>query len=318
MEGKDDHGPATSQLTPLQVDLVDPPEDKLNTLTGKNVAGSEKLRELKKISDYWLVPPNPQAIHIIVEIYLPLGKCWVQWVSEILLAALLSVCYFTTSLLNFSVISVTAGKRPLSSPHPEEPTLKLVRAGYFEKFPAGPPSTLGQPPEFSKIQDNSAVRMFCNRPRMFTSTPITLLHPIFGQFVDDCKNCHTTPELARFALDLATRMCAFYRNEASREQVFRELVYEGLGIKLNAAKVEGTDFTTDGHASIGFHTYINTECRNEIGSTAADPYLQSAIYYHYHAKNSFRTVPNSRFPCLHIYYFGKCSSVSDFSSFSCL
>ena len=52
MEGKDDHGPATSQLTPLQVDLVDLPEDKLNTLTGKNVAGSEKLRELKKISDY--------------------------------------------------------------------------------------------------------------------------------------------------------------------------------------------------------------------------------------------------------------------------
>ena len=282
------------------------------------MAGSEKLRELKKISDYWLVPPNPQAIHIIVEIYLPLGKHWVQWVSEILLTMLLSVCYFTTSLLNFAVISVTVGKHLLSSPHPKEPTLKLVRAGYFKKFPTGLLSTLGQPPEFSKIQDNSAIRMFCNRPQMFTSTLIMLLHLIFGQFVDNCKNCHTTPELACFALDLATQMCAFYPNEASREQVFHELAYEGLGIKLNATKVEGTDFTTDGHASIGFHTYINTECKNEIGSMAADLYLQSAIYYHYHAKNSFCTVKNSRFPCLHIYYFSKCSLVSDFSSFNCL
>ena len=75
MEGEDDHGPATSQLTPLQVDLVDPPEDKLNTLTGKNVAGSEILRELKKISDYWLVPPNSGALNIIVE--LPPSKCCV-------------------------------------------------------------------------------------------------------------------------------------------------------------------------------------------------------------------------------------------------
>ena len=115
------------------------------------------------------MPPNPQAIHIIVEIYLPLGKCWVQWVSEILLTVLLSVCYFTMSLLNFAIISVTAGKCPLSSPHPKEPTLKLVRAGYFKKFPTGPLSTLRQPPKFLKIQDNSAVCMFCNHPQMFTS-----------------------------------------------------------------------------------------------------------------------------------------------------
>ena len=97
MEGEDDHGLATSQLTPLQVDLVNPPEDKWNTLTGKNVAGSVKLKELDNISDYWLVP-KPKAIHIIVE--LRRGKRWVQWDSGILLTALLSVCHFTTSLLS--------------------------------------------------------------------------------------------------------------------------------------------------------------------------------------------------------------------------
>ena len=106
-------------------------------------------------------------------------------------------------------------------------------------------------------------------------------------------------------------MCSFYPNEAARAHTFRKLVYDRLGIELYAAKVEGTEFATDGHAPLGFHTYINTECKNEIDSTAADPYLQSAIDYHYHMKNSVQKVQNSRFPCLHIYYFGKCSSVSD-------
>ena len=93
MDGEDDDGPVTSQLTPLQVDLVSPPKDKRNTLTGKNVADSVYLDELDNISDFWDVP-DPKAIHIIVE--LPRGKRWVQWVSEILLTALFSVYHFTT------------------------------------------------------------------------------------------------------------------------------------------------------------------------------------------------------------------------------
>ena len=81
MKGEDDHGLATSQLTSLQVDLVNPPRDTLFTLTGKNVAGSLKLDKLDIISDYSFVS-KPKAIHIIVQ--LPrVGKRWVQWVSEI-------------------------------------------------------------------------------------------------------------------------------------------------------------------------------------------------------------------------------------------
>ena len=227
-----------------------------------------------------------------------------------------STCNFSV-VYAYAVILVTAGKRPPSSSHPEEPSLKQRRENYFNMFPSGSPSTLARPNEFLKIQEKSDTCMFCNRPRTATSTPITLLHPIFGQFVDNC-NCLPTPESARFALDLATQMCSFYRDEGTRAHTFRELIYNRLGIQLYPAKVEGTEFITDGHASLGFHTYLNTECKNEIGSTPTDPYLQSAIYYHYHTKNSVQKVQNSRFPCLHIYYFGKCSSVSDSSSFNCL
>jgi hypothetical protein len=76
MEGKDDHGPATSQLTPLQVDLVNPPKDQRSTLIGKNVTNSEELDDFQNISDCWPVPPNPRAINIIVQF--PLSKRWVQ------------------------------------------------------------------------------------------------------------------------------------------------------------------------------------------------------------------------------------------------
>jgi hypothetical protein len=144
---------------------------------------------------------------------------------------------------------------------------------------------------------------------MATSTAIALLHPIFGEFVDDCKDCLITPKLAFFALELATEMCRLYTNGADRAQVFRDLICNRLEIKLNATKVEGTELTTDGHASVGFHVYVNTEGKNEIGSTTADPYLRSAIHYHHNTRHSVGQVQNSRFPCLHIYYFGKGSSV---------
>jgi hypothetical protein len=185
----------------------------------------------------------------------------------------------------FHVIAVTAEKRLSSSPHPEESSLKRRRADYFNYFSDTAPSTLAQPSKFSKLQEDSAIRMFCNRPRTATSTPITLLHPIFGKFVDDCKDCLPTPDLACFALDLATEMCKFYKNEVDRAQAFRDLIWDQLEIKLDVTKVEGTEFSTDGHASpsIGSHVYV----KNEIGSTAADPYLQSATHYHHHAKYSF-------------------------------
>jgi len=111
--------------------------------------------------------------------------------------------------------------------------------------------------------------------------------------------------MAGFALKLATEMCKFHKSELEHAQAFRELIWDQLKIQLSAAKVAGTGFDTDGHASVGSYVYVNMECKNEIGSTPADPCLQSAIHYHHHTKYSIGKVQNSRFPCLHVYYFGK-------------
>jgi hypothetical protein len=77
LEGEDDHGPATAQLTLLQVDIPIPPRDERMRLIGKEVRDSVKLEEeLKKISDYWRAP-YPEGLHIIVE--RPPRKCCEHW-----------------------------------------------------------------------------------------------------------------------------------------------------------------------------------------------------------------------------------------------
>ena len=55
----------------MQVDLEPPYVDERRRLTGRNVAGSVKLEvELDSIICHWpaATPPNPQHIHIIVEL----------------------------------------------------------------------------------------------------------------------------------------------------------------------------------------------------------------------------------------------------------
>ena len=83
MEGKDDRGPATAQLTFPQVDIQFQPINKLEGLVGKDVNGSVELEAFRKISYYWPANdrPAPKHIHIIVE--LPLGNRCVYRVIEI-------------------------------------------------------------------------------------------------------------------------------------------------------------------------------------------------------------------------------------------
>ena len=85
MEGKNDHGPVTSQLTFLQVDLEFQPKNKLKGLIGKDMEGSVELEEYQKISYYWPAndSPDPEHIHIIVELPLTSSKCCVYRVIEI-------------------------------------------------------------------------------------------------------------------------------------------------------------------------------------------------------------------------------------------
>ncbi|CAG8677139.1 5891_t:CDS:1, partial [Paraglomus brasilianum] len=58
-------------------------------------------------------------------------------------------------------------------------------AGYKKE----PPSQLAQPSEFckSQMQCSNPPQILCHHPPGAMSIPVTLMHPVFGRFVDNCK-----------------------------------------------------------------------------------------------------------------------------------
>jgi hypothetical protein len=220
-----------------------------------------------------------------------------DWLSRLTLTSFASHC------CGFCLLFTPAAQRRRPEDYSaEESSLKRQWKNYYQQFPNEAPSTVAQPAKFKDVQHDSDIQMFCNRPRSATSNPITLLHPIFGGFYDDSRSSELDPKISSFVLELAMMMCDFYDDEDKRTEVFREFIWNHFTIKLDVAKVK---FMTDGHASVGFDVYINTKGKNEVGSTPADPALQSAVYYHYHIRNQATRLLGFGFPCLHIYYFGE-------------
>lgn len=203
------------------------------------------------------------------------------------------------------LVAAPKEKHWIDSPLVDESLLKRQRKEYFERFPNMAPSMLGQPSQFFKLQQQPSLQIFCNRPHSVHSTPITLLHPTFGKFVDDCEHYYPDQETTAFVSSFTSMMCEFHRDERTRAQSVRELIWQHFQIKLEAAEVADTSFITDGHASVGFHVYLNVEGKNELGSTADDSSIQSVIYGHHHVRKEAGKFLGCRFPCLHMYFFGK-------------
>ncbi|KAI0247811.1 hypothetical protein BJV78DRAFT_1285241 [Lactifluus subvellereus] len=82
-------------------------------------------------------------------------------------------------------------KRAPPSAYKPPPTddFGTLRAQFLKGTPAKPPPEGGTAKEFSKRQANPNQMIYCNVPLHASATiPVTLLHPIFGQFIDDCEN----------------------------------------------------------------------------------------------------------------------------------
>jgi len=61
-----------------------------------------------------------------------------------------------------------------------------LRLEYSRNFPSTPPSNQGIPSEFEKLQNKEELTIYWDRPAAAAGTiPPTLLHPIFGTFIDD-------------------------------------------------------------------------------------------------------------------------------------
>ncbi|KAK7455294.1 hypothetical protein VKT23_011167 [Stygiomarasmius scandens] len=213
-------------------------------------------------------------------------------------------------------------KDAIDNIEPLDPTTKLAKIFFDEppeetvhiavklpddadNFPTGAPSDLAKPSALDKFQaPDHTFKFGYNRPPSAASAlPVTLLHPIFNEFIDDCEHYKPSNEDHSFALNLAHLMCGFFKNEKERQAAFIQICQEN-GLSFTPSKIVGTDFTTDGDMHCNGFMYCLGDIKNETGSNAAEPIFQSACYYTAHLKNRQASNIHSTFPCLGLYVIG--------------
>ncbi len=197
--------------------------------------------------------------------------------------------------------------RPPSSYKPPPPVdeVGLQRQQYLGRVKKKAPSTLGQPKEFSKLQADSVTAIHCNRPpRATDAIPVTLLHPVFGKFLDDIETCELTAEDNAVAFNLSRAMAEIYSAEEKRGSTIRDALHEA-GITLVGTTIEETKYSTDGDLQYNRHRYMIAELKNEVGSLGAEPNAQAAAYYLESTRKLAPQCPKSPLPCFLLYVFGK-------------
>lgn len=168
------------------------------------------------------------------------------------------------------------------------------------------PSTAGQPKDFAQQQMDHRTAILCGRPRGVAGTiPVTLLHPIFGAFLDDIQTHQPTEEDNALALHLSETMANFHPNETERATAIRDVLMTKGGITLMTTTIEGTKYTTDGDLQHNRHRYLIAELKNEVSSGKTEPTAQAAMYYLESTRALAPDNPKSSLPCLLLYIFGR-------------
>ena len=171
------------------------------------------------------------------------------------------------------------------------------RHRFLEVRHAEAPSGGGQPKIFEQKQRTEA-RILCSRPpETSPPIPLTLLHPIFAKFVEDCEHSQPSREINQFTLELAESMSKFYFDEKAREKELKRL-FSNLGIDLQTIKITGTGYEMDAALVIGNKFLITCgEVKNDAGNNA-EPFLQAILYYVEQTRGVAATFPSSILPAM--------------------
>ncbi|KAL4065048.1 hypothetical protein J3A83DRAFT_4263978 [Scleroderma citrinum] len=177
------------------------------------------------------------------------------------------------------------------------------RRTFLANNPPRAPSSAGRVKCFSPRQADKHHAIYCNRPYDVQATiPPTLLHPVFGQFLDDCETYDTTPDDNSFVLGLHIAMSKFYSDEKSRAEAIRA-EFSHWGLHLVVSKTP-KGFETDGDMFMKGHRLAITEIKNEIGNGGAEPYSQVCLYYLESTRSFAEKMRGSCLPCMILLVFG--------------
>ncbi|KDQ19682.1 hypothetical protein BOTBODRAFT_143115 [Botryobasidium botryosum FD-172 SS1] len=135
------------------------------------------------------------------------------------------------------------------------------------------------PVDFFKAQEDvKGPLVYCNRPLSATSIPVTLLHPVFGTFVDDSQNYAPAATDYAFVFDLTLSMSGYFSSEDERRDAFIKLLFDYYEIQLSPSEI-GAGYRTDGHVIVGGFIPALTEAKGKFASDGAEPYFQGCTYY---------------------------------------
>jgi hypothetical protein len=247
----------------------------------------------------------------------------------------------TTVLLSrFPPLPVRVGDCKASSSHSDSPTtgsanppsahrgvgdsIKEARETYLRdvsdqvnKLPRSKnaPSIRSRPSSFRTRQRDLKTQIRCGRPRHPEETiPATLLHPVFGQFLDDSQTHVMTKEDNDFIEELANVMSDVYDSEPERVAKVHN-VFKSHDINFNLSeRVVGTDYVIDGAMSVAGHRYVIAEFKNEAAACSSEPYMQCTAYYLESTKKQALQMTTSPLPCFILVLFGQFFTVITLTS----
>ena len=218
-----------------------------------------------------------------------------------------TVAQMVTSLVcdRLNPVSVSSSRKTV--PSSTFGDLLYTRADHYTQFPSRAPSDQAVPAEFEKLQIMNPLPLaYCNRPAAASSTPVTLMHPIFGRFVDECNAYVPTKDDNAFIANLSKCMSGFFEDERKRRDAFIDL-FRQYGVYLHAADIMSTPYRMDGHATQNGYMYCLSEAKPELAAGSAEPYLQSILFYRASCKFWRPGDCISVLPFLFIFYCGACS-----------
>ncbi|KAG6374838.1 hypothetical protein JVT61DRAFT_4223 [Boletus reticuloceps] len=145
------------------------------------------------------------------------------------------------------------------------------------------PSGSSHPSSFRKTQREKDTHIPCGRPREPEEIiPVTLFHPVFGQFVDDCQTGTMTEDDNQFVDKLANAMSDVYEKETQRVEVVQK-VFKEVHLEFNTnAIVAGTQYVMDTKLTLDdlpLPPYVIAEFKNEAAAPASEPFMQAVAYY---------------------------------------
>ncbi|KAF8416474.1 hypothetical protein L210DRAFT_3656571 [Boletus edulis BED1] len=210
------------------------------------------------------------------------------------------------------VSSTTRSMNPPPLSHPDfggTDPIKAAREDFIKARPQNKsPSGGSHPSSFRKTQGEGNKRILCGRPRDPEELiPVTLLHPVFGQFLDDCQTGTMKKDDNQFVGELSNAMSNLYDDEERRVQAVTDL-FKAIQLDFNIhEKIPGTQYVMDANISPNdqrLPRYVIAEFKNEAATSTSEPYMQAVAYYLEATRAFAPRMSGSALPCFLLLLFG--------------